>query len=98
MKDLSTDIDIGLANARLHSLLLAVLEEEALVVAGNNPGQGLEVWRQLNVRFDLSGGQWEMDRMIQLMERPPCKNVSELPLQRNIRTHEARSSEIFPET
>ena len=64
--------------------------------------QGFEAWRQLLLRYNPTGGRFELDRMAHLLQRKQCKTVSEIPaavdlLEKEISSYEARAANKFPQ-
>ena len=87
---------------KLHDMLLNITTNDALLIVEANPEKGFEAWRLLKQRHDPKSGTFELDRMLSLMQRKQCSNISELPaavdqLEKDLRGYDARSSSPFPE-
>ena len=92
------------ADAKLHDFLGATLGGEAGLLAETVglEGQGFEVWRRLSAKYAPTGGQFEIDTLIQLLNPKPAKDLTSLPgaiakFEHDFRQYEKRSGEVFPE-
>ena len=92
------------ADAKLHDFLLMVLGEDAqiLVETPDLECRGFEAWRLLVKRYNPSGGQYELDAMMALMNLTAVKDISALPgaisrFERDLKLYEQRSGRPFPE-
>ena len=89
------------ANAKLSDFLSTYCADDALQVVEAVPDRGFEAWRKLKLRYNPSGGRFELDRMTLLLSRKQCPSLSELPaaidkLERDLRNYEANTSLVFP--
>ncbi len=90
------------ANVKLHDYLGLVTTGDALRIVEAHEGQGLEAWRQLKLRYNPTGGRYQLDQMTHMLKREQCKDLSELPamidkLEKDIRLYEQNNDKAFPE-
>ena len=92
------------ANEKLHDFLLQLCGEGAQLLVDTPvlEGRGFEAWRILTARFSPSGGQYELDAMLALLERKPAKDTASLPdaitkFERDLELYERRTSKRFPD-
>ena len=92
------------ADAKLHDFLCSTLGGEAGLIAETVglEGQGFEVWRRLVAKYAPTGGQFEIDTLIHLLNPKAAKDLASLPgaiakFEHDFRQYEKRSGEIFPE-
>ena len=90
------------ADSKLYDFLLLNTGEDALVLVEHYEGMGFEAWRQLNKRFNPSGGQFELDMMSALMNPTAAASLPALPgavdrFERDLRTYESKTGRAFPE-
>ena len=92
------------ADAKLHDFLCATLGGEAGLLAETPglEGQGFEVWRRLSQKYAPTGGQFEIDSLISLLNPKPAKDLASLPgaiqkFEHDFLMYEKRSGEAFPE-
>ena len=90
------------ANIELYDYLQTVTSGEALLLVEKYPQQGFEAWRQLHLRSNPQGGRFQLNSLINLMNRKQCQSLAELPaaadrLEKEIREYETRSTDKFPE-
>ena len=88
------------ANSKLHDLLCMICDGGAQTISEETPGQGLEAWRQLALRFHPIGESYTFDSMNALMNQPRCKSMAGMPAaidkwEQSIKQYEERSSELF---
>ena len=92
------------ANEKLHDFLLQLCAEEAqiLIDVPGMSGRGFEAWRLLTQRYLPTGGQYELDAMLALVQRKPARDAVSLPgaiskLERDIALYVERTGRPFPE-
>ena len=90
------------ADTKLFDFLLLLCKEDALVLVEHYDGMGFEAWRQLNKRFNPSGGQFELDMMKAVMNPSRAASLNALPgavarFERDLRTYEAKTGRAFPQ-
>ena len=92
------------ASPKLQDFLLQILGGNALMLIDkpNLEGRGFESWRLLVQQYAPSGGAYELDSMIALMNLSQCKSLHELPgavakFERDVDAYERRSGRVFPE-
>ena len=64
--------------------------------------RGFEAWRLLTQRYSPTGGQYELDAMLALVQRKPARDAVALPgaiskLERDIALYVERTGRTFPE-
>ena len=92
------------ADAKLHDFLCATLGGEAGLLSETPglEGQGFEVWRRLTAKYAPTGGQFEIDSLISLLNPKAAKDMAHLPgaiakFEHDYLQYEKRSGETFPE-
>lgn len=92
------------ANEKFHDFLLQLCAEGAQVLVDTPAleGKGFEAWRLLTKRIAPTGGQYELDAMIALINRKPGKDTAALPeaisrFERDIEMYQRRTGKAFPE-
>ncbi len=92
------------ADAKLHDFLCATLGGEAGLLAETPglEGQGFETWRRLTAKYAPTGGQFEIDSPISLLNPKAAKDMAHLPgaiakFEHDYLQYEKRSGEAFPE-
>ena len=96
--------DATAADEKLHDFLLQLCAEEAQVLIDipGMSGRGFEAWRLLTQRYSPTGGQYELDAMLALVQRKPARDAISLPgaiskLERDIALYVERTGRSFPE-
>ena len=74
--DWETAIEV---NEQFYDFLMTFTADEALRVIEPFANEGFEAWRQLKLRYILSGGRTEVDRTMRLFCSKACRNMTELP-------------------
>ena len=89
----------------MHDFLCATLGGEAGLLAETPglEGQGFETWRRLTAKYASTGGQFEIDSLISLLNPKAAKDMAHLPgaiakFEHDYLQYEKRSGETFPET
>jgi len=92
------------ADAKLHDFLCATLGGEAGLLAETPglEGQGFETWRRLTAKYAPTGGQFEIDSLISLLNPKAATDMAHLPgaiakFEHDYLQYEKRSGETFPE-
>ena len=90
------------ADSKLYDVLLLVTGEDAQALVEQFEGQGFEAWRQLSKRWNPTGGQYELFRIMRLMTPTTCKDMGDLPgvidrFERDVRAYEQQSGKTFPD-
>ena len=90
-------------NEKLYDFLVTFTAEEAMRLVEPHAADGFEAWRQLKLRYTLTGGGTEVDRTVRLYSRKACKNMSELPaaidlLDREIKRDEEVNNHRIPDS
>ena len=67
------------ANVKLSDFLSTYCADDALQILEAVPDRGFEARRKLKVRYNPSGGRFELDRMTLLLSRKQRPSLSELP-------------------
>ena len=98
LPDLGAAVEI---NEKLYDFLVTFTAEEAMRLVEPHTGDGFEAWRQLKLRYTLSGGGTEVDRTVRLYSRKACKSMADLPaaidlLDKEIRKDEETNSHRIP--
>ena len=89
-------------DGKLYDFLVTYTADEALGNVERFAGNGFEAWRQLKTRYSPGGGRADLDRSLRMLQRKPCKSLSDLPaaidqLERDLAHHDATSGYKWPE-
>ena len=100
--ELMSWMDGGEADTNLDDNLMMTTTGDALRIVEAFEDRGFEAWRQLKLRYNPSGGRFQLDQMTTMLHRKPCKDVTELPaaidkLEKDFRSYEQNSEKRFPE-
>ena len=98
----SSPESIAELDEKLYDFLVTYTADEALGNVERFSGNGFEAWRQLKTRYSPGGGRADLDRSLRMLQRKPCKSLSDLPaaidhLERDLAHHDATSGYKWPE-